>query len=91
VETQVVVGDSVTATLHDLVAREHVDLVVLSAHGYTCAVDRPYGGVGTALIAYGTTPLLIVQDLARLEPGGREDEAAGSARLSYTTAGEAAG
>jgi hypothetical protein len=40
---------------------------VLSAHGYTGDVRRLYGGVATNFIAYGTTPLLIVQDLSSEE------------------------
>ena len=63
VETRVLVGESVIATLHDLAEREGVDLVLLSAHGYTGSPRHPYGSVGTSFIAYGNTPLLIVQDL----------------------------
>ena len=64
VETRVLVGESVIATLHDLAEKEAVNLVLLSAHGYTCSPYHPYGSVGTSFIAYGHTPLLIVQDLA---------------------------
>jgi nucleotide-binding universal stress UspA family protein len=64
VETRVLVGESVIATLHELAEQEGVDLVLLSAHGYTCSPDHPYGSVGTSFIAYGNTPLLIVQDLS---------------------------
>jgi nucleotide-binding universal stress UspA family protein len=63
VETRVLVGESVIATLHDLAEREGIELVLLSAHGYTCSANHPYGSVGTSFIAYGNTPLLIVQDL----------------------------
>jgi hypothetical protein len=48
--------------LHDLVEREGADLVILSAHGYSGNTKWPYGSVVTNFIAYGTTPLLIVQD-----------------------------
>jgi nucleotide-binding universal stress UspA family protein len=64
IETRVLVGESGIATLHDLAEKEAVDLVLLSAHGYTCSPNHPYGSVGTSFIAYGDTPLLIVQDLA---------------------------
>jgi hypothetical protein len=39
--------------------------VVLSAHGDTGNAERPYGGLTTSFIEYGTTPLLIIQDLDR--------------------------
>jgi nucleotide-binding universal stress UspA family protein len=52
------------ATLHELVAVEDVDLVVLSAHGYSCKTKWPYGSVTASFIDYGTTPLLVVQDLS---------------------------
>lgn len=62
--THLRVGDNATTILHELVEQEDVDMVLLAAHGYTGAVRWPYGGVTTSLIAYGTTPLLIMQDLS---------------------------
>jgi nucleotide-binding universal stress UspA family protein len=67
VQIRVLVDDDVAATLHELVEQEEVDLVVLSAHGYSGGTRWPYGGVTLNFIAYGTTPLLIVQDLSRDE------------------------
>lgn len=64
VETRLVVSDNAAATLHDLVDQENVDLVVLSAHGYSGGTKWPYGSLVTNFIGYGTTPLLIVQDLS---------------------------
>jgi len=61
------VGDKAAAMLHELVKREGADLVVLSAHGYSGETKWPYGSVALNFIAYGTTPLLIVQDLSRDE------------------------
>jgi nucleotide-binding universal stress UspA family protein len=69
VKTRVIVGDAPAAMLQDLVAQENVDLVVLGAHGYTGETRWPYGSVALNFIAYGTTPLLIVQDLS---PGEME-------------------
>ncbi len=68
-DTQIhlLVSDNAVATLHDLVRREDVDLVVLSAHGYSGGARWPYGSVTLNFIAYGTTPLLIVQDLSQDE------------------------
>jgi nucleotide-binding universal stress UspA family protein len=53
--------------LHDLVEVERVDLVLLSAHGQSGNPRWPYGSVTLSFIVYGTTPLLIVQDLDRAE------------------------
>jgi nucleotide-binding universal stress UspA family protein len=70
VQTRLLGGVSAAEALQDLVAREEVDLVVLSAHGSSGGGKWPYGGVAINFVAYGTTPLLIVQDLAAasLEP-----------------------
>lgn len=67
VQTHLLVSDSVAATLHEMVKREQVDLVVLSAHGYSGETKWPYGSVALNFIAYGATPLLIVQDLSQDE------------------------
>jgi hypothetical protein len=61
------VSDNVISTLHHLVDDEAVDLVILSAHGYSGQRKQPYGSVGVNFIIYGTVPLLIVQDLAQQE------------------------
>jgi nucleotide-binding universal stress UspA family protein len=55
---------------------EPVDLVVLSAHGYSGSAEWPYGSVALNFIAYGTTPLLIVQDLVESEARRSKAEAA---------------
>ena len=64
IETRLLVADDVASSLHNLAAQEHVDLVVLSAHGYSGGTKWPYGSVALNFIAYGTSPLLIVQDLS---------------------------
>jgi nucleotide-binding universal stress UspA family protein len=63
-QTRLLVSDNAVATLHELVQQENVDLVVLSAHGYSGGTKWPYGSMVINFIAYGTTPLLIVQDLS---------------------------
>lgn len=70
VETRLLVSSKVTKALHDLVEREAVDLVMMSAHGYSGESQWAYGSVVISFIAYGTTPLLIVQDVPadRIEP-----------------------
>jgi nucleotide-binding universal stress UspA family protein len=64
IRTRLLVSDNATATLHDLVDQEDVDLVALSAHGHSGGTKWPYGSMVVNFIAYGTTPLLIVQDLS---------------------------
>ncbi len=67
VESRLLVSDDIAATLHDLVDQEDVSLVVLGAHGYSGRTKWPYGSVALSFIVYGTTPLLIVQDLCQEE------------------------
>ncbi len=62
--------------MHELVAQENIDLVVLSAHGHSGGTKWPYGGVALNFIAYGTTPLLIVQDLSQDERESTQAEMA---------------
>jgi hypothetical protein len=50
--------------LHRLADEEGVDLVVLSAHGYSGGARFLYGGVVTSFIIYGSTPVLIAQDVS---------------------------
>jgi nucleotide-binding universal stress UspA family protein len=63
-ETHLCIGDNTAAALHDLVTREQADVVLLTAHGQSGVTRWPYGSVATSFIAYGTSPLLIVQDLS---------------------------
>ncbi len=67
VQICLLVSDCATAALHELVSQENIDLVVLGAHGYSGGTQWPYGSVALNFIAYGTTPLLIVQDLSQDE------------------------
>jgi len=64
VQTRLFVSDDTAATLHELVEQEDADLVLLSAHGYSGGTKWPYGSMVINFIAYGTTPLLVVQDLS---------------------------
>jgi nucleotide-binding universal stress UspA family protein len=66
-QTRLIVSDRVSATLHQLMADESVDLVILSAHGYSGDARWRYGSVTASFIDYGHRPLLIVQDMARHE------------------------
>jgi nucleotide-binding universal stress UspA family protein len=64
-ETRLLVSRSVISTLHEFIEREKIDLVFLAAHGYTGETRWPYGSTVVSFIAYGTTPLMIYQDLHR--------------------------
>lgn len=64
VETKVVVGNNVMSKLHDIVHEEAIDLVLFNAHGRSGIDQWPYGSIVSNFIQYGTTSLLIVQDLA---------------------------
>lgn len=63
-EVKLQVNEDAAAALHTMVKEEGVDLVVLCAHGYTGQTKWPFGSVTTSFIEYGTTPLLMAQDLA---------------------------
>ena len=63
IETRLVDADNVSPALHDLSISEGADMVILSAHGYSANTMWPFGAIVTNFIAYGTTPLLIVQDV----------------------------
>ena len=62
-EARVLVSEQVTATLHELVEQENIDLVLLSAHGQSGLTRWPFGGVVMSFITFGATPLLVMQDL----------------------------
>lgn len=79
VSEHVLLGDDVFGTLHDFIRQQEADLVVLSAHGHSANGTRRYGSLATSFIAYGSTPLVIVQDLAPDEIMKSEAEAAAEA------------
>jgi nucleotide-binding universal stress UspA family protein len=75
VELHVLEGNTPVA-LHELAQSREVDLIVLNAHGYSGKAAWPYGSVTLNFIAYGDTPLLIMQDIPREEIGQTEAEKA---------------
>ena len=69
VETRLLTSDNAAAALHELVGKENIDMVALSAHGYSGYNQWPYGSMVNNFILYSKVPLLIVQDLpAKDEP-----------------------
>jgi nucleotide-binding universal stress UspA family protein len=63
VQTHLLTSDNAPAALHGLVEQENMDLVALSAHGYSGNNQWPYGSMVNNFILYSKVPLLIVQDL----------------------------
>lgn len=55
--------EDTASALRDLIDKEDVDLIILNAHGYTRGIYWPYSSLALSFIAYGTRPLLIMQDL----------------------------
>jgi nucleotide-binding universal stress UspA family protein len=67
IKTHLLTSDNAAAALHELVDREHIDMVALSAHGYSGNNQWPYGSMVNNFILYSKVPLLIVQDLPAKE------------------------
>lgn len=63
VQTHLITSDNAAVSLHQLVEQEHIELVMLSAHGYSGNRQWPYGSLVNNFIMYGNTSLLVVQDL----------------------------
>ena len=63
-QTRLVVSDNITSALHDMVDQENADLAMLVAHGYSGEARWPYGSIATSFISYGTSSLMIMQDLS---------------------------
>ena len=57
IETRLMISSDVYGSLHNLAEQEVVDLVALSAHGYTGGMQWPYGNVVVSFVAYGSSPL----------------------------------
>lgn len=82
VEIHVLEGNTPVA-LHKLVEVRDADLVVLNAHGYSGGAAWPYGSVALNFIAYGTTPLLIMQDIPKQEMEETEAEKVAQERKGH--------
>ena len=63
IQTHLITSDNAAVALHQLEEQEHIDLVALSAHGYSGNHQWPYGSMVNNFITYGRMSLLIVQDL----------------------------
>ncbi|HSM57472.1 MAG TPA: universal stress protein [Candidatus Sulfomarinibacteraceae bacterium] len=67
-ETRLISGDPI-AGLRQLSHEEEADLVLLSAHGYGCRKQQPYGRVASTFLYEGDTSLLLLQDVPGHEIG----------------------
>jgi nucleotide-binding universal stress UspA family protein len=65
VQTHLLISEDVATALHDFASREQIDLVALSAHGYSGNSEWPYGSIAHNFITHGKVPLLLSQDLVR--------------------------
>jgi nucleotide-binding universal stress UspA family protein len=73
VQTHLITSHSAAAELHQLVDLEQIDLVALSAHGYSGNHQWPYGSITNNFMMYGKSHLMIIQDLpAKIDVTFRE-------------------
>jgi nucleotide-binding universal stress UspA family protein len=70
IQTRLEISPSISRSLHQIADEDDIDLTIISAHGYSGDTRWPFGSVGLGFIVYGSTPLLILQDLPtnRIEP-----------------------
>jgi nucleotide-binding universal stress UspA family protein len=72
-------------SLLEIAQQEHIDLVVVSAHGVACDPERSFGSVTAHLLTHAHVPLLVLQDFPyQVErPNGIADPLAPPLRASY--------
>lgn len=63
IQIHLITSDNTAVALHQLVEQENIDMVALSAHGYSGIHQWPYGSMVNNFVQYGKVPLLVVQDL----------------------------
>ncbi|MHB1318913.1 MAG: universal stress protein [Anaerolineae bacterium] len=66
-EWHLVEENSIISALEDACRDRNIDLVVLCAHGQAARGVQPYGAVARYAIEDGTWPLLILQDISRVD------------------------
>ena len=60
---QIITCQSTANALHEYIVKSNADLVAFCAHGYSGKSHWPFSSLVTNFIAFGTTPLLIIQDM----------------------------
>jgi nucleotide-binding universal stress UspA family protein len=63
IHTKLTVSPNVSQTLHQIAETNDIDLTIISAHGYSGETRWPFGSIGLNFIVFGSTPLVILQDL----------------------------
>lgn len=63
IQTRLEVSPTIGRTLHQIAEDNNIDMAILSAHGYSGGTRWPFGSVCLGFIVYGSSPLLILQDL----------------------------
>jgi nucleotide-binding universal stress UspA family protein len=71
-QSHLLVSNHVSLTLQTFSEQAQIDLLILSAHGYSGETRWSYGSVTNRFIMHGTTSLLIVQDLPLETAAGGE-------------------
>ncbi len=61
-------------SLVELSEREHVDLMIVAAHGSTCNPARAFGTVASYLLSHARPALLVIQDLRAPERETADDD-----------------
>lgn len=70
VDTEIVDGVNAGLALNELADRLRPDLVVLSAHGFSGAMQLPFGSVADCFVTRCSAPVLIVRDDVQQNPAG---------------------
>jgi nucleotide-binding universal stress UspA family protein len=70
------IEENIGAALHEMIERETVDLILLSAHGHGCSRFQRYGSLVSCCILYGSAALLILPGLPpeQVEPTGSKGD-----------------
>ena len=68
VDTEIVDGVNAGLALNELAERLHPDLIVLSAHGFSGAMQLPFGSVADCFVTRSSAPVLIVRDDVQQHP-----------------------
>lgn len=63
IETHIFVSENAASRLHRFVKEQDVNLVIFTAHGFSGEPLWPFGSIVTTFIIYGSTPLLVYQDM----------------------------
>jgi nucleotide-binding universal stress UspA family protein len=66
-EVKITVSENALGAVYDMAEESDADLIMIAAHGFSGERRWPYGSIAASLIAYGHTPLMILQDLSESE------------------------